>query len=208
MGAGFVLAAGLLAEKLKSERLKAEIEKRKPVVSSQQSVVGSQKTVCSFVDVKSAMLLVAAGMMAVGLFFSYSRGAWLGTAIGLLYLAKTYGKFKWRFVLPGIVVVTAAVFVFWHSTADTGPWYIKRMDLSRASAQHRVSAWRGAVQMMLDHPFGVGWNNAVGVYQKNYSPPEGGAAAITTNDYLMLGTQLGLPGLLCSWRMWGCAFAK
>ena len=33
--------------------------------------------------------------------------------------------------------------------------------------------------------------------QKNYSPPEGGAAAITTNDYLMLGTQLGLPALPC-----------
>ena len=51
--------------------------------------------------------------------------------------------------------------------------------------------------MMWDHPFGVGWNKAVETYKKNYSPPEGGAAAITTNDYLMLGTQLGLPGLIC-----------
>ena len=51
--------------------------------------------------------------------------------------------------------------------------------------------------MMRDHPLGVGWNNAVGVYDKNYSPPEGGAAALTMNSYLMLGTELGLPGLLC-----------
>jgi len=50
---------------------------------------------------------------------------------------------------------------------------------------------------MWDHPFGVGWNNAVSLYAKDYSPPENGAAALTTNDYLMLGTQLGWPGLIC-----------
>ena len=51
--------------------------------------------------------------------------------------------------------------------------------------------------MMRDHPFGVGWNKAVGEYEKNYSPPEDSAMAITMNSYLMLGTELGLPGLLC-----------
>jgi O-antigen ligase len=43
----------------------------------------------------------------------------------------------------------------------------------------------------------VGWNKAVGVYDKDYSPPEGGAAALTMNSYLMMGTELGLPGLVC-----------
>ncbi|MGH7237908.1 MAG: hypothetical protein ACREGF_05215, partial [Candidatus Saccharimonadales bacterium] len=40
-------------------------------------------------------------------------------------------------------------------------------------------------------------NKVVETYDNNYSPPEDGAAAITTNEYLMLGTQLGLPGLIC-----------
>jgi O-antigen ligase len=115
----------------------------------------------------------------------------------LLYLAKAHGKFKWRFVLPGVFVVAAIVCVFWHSTVDTAPWYVKRLDFGRPSAQHRVAAWNAAFQMMRDHPFGVGWNKAVETYDKNYSPPEDGAAAITTNDYLMLGTQLGIPGLVC-----------
>ena len=143
------------------------------------------------------ILFIASGMMAVGLFFSYSRGACVGTAMGFLYLAWCYGKVKWRFMLPVVLAVTAVVFFFWHSTADTDQWYLKRLDLSRPSAQHRVAAWRGAFQIMRDHPLGVGWNQAVGVYEKNYSHPEGGAAAITTNSYLMLGTELGLPGLLC-----------
>ena len=145
----------------------------------------------------SLILFIAAGMMTIGLIFSYSRGVWVGTVAGLLYLAKAHGKFKWRFVLPVILVVVAVVCFFWHSTADTDAWYLKRLDLSRPSAQHRVSAWRGALQMMRDHPLGVGWNKAVGVYDKNYSPPENGAMALTMNSYLMLGTELGLPGLLC-----------
>jgi hypothetical protein len=143
------------------------------------------------------ILFIAAGIMGVGLFFSYSRGACLGAAIGLLYLAKAHGKFKWRFVLPGIVFTAIVICFFWNSTPDTSQWYMKRMDLSRPSVQHRVAAWKAGFEMMRDHPFGVGWNKAVETYEKDYSPPEDGAAAITTNDYLMMGTQLGLPALLC-----------
>jgi energy-coupling factor transporter transmembrane protein EcfT len=127
----------------------------------------------------------------------------VGAAIGLLYLAKVYGKFKWRslkfflFSAFCFLLLIFGVCFFWNNTPDNAPWYLKRLDLSRGSAQHRVAAWKAGFEMMCDHPFGVGWNKAVGTYAKEYSPPEGGAAAITTNDYLMLGTQLGLPGLVC-----------
>jgi len=171
MGLGLLIAIALLAQRQKEE---FRMKKLLPVT-----------------------LLVSAGMMVVCLVFSYSRGAWLGTAVGLLYLAKAHGKFNCKHILPGIFVVTTIVALFWNVTPDNAPWFLKRLDLSRPSAQHRVSAWRGALQMMWDYPLGVGWNQAVGTYEKKYSPPEGGAAAITTNDYLMLGTQLGLPALLC-----------
>jgi hypothetical protein len=184
MGAGLTLAIGLLAEKLKTEKLKTEIGQQKLF----------RAALCRLLPV---FLFLAAGMMAVGLLFSYSRGAWVGTAVGLLYLAKAHGKLKWRWVMLGAGLVALGALCLWGRTADTDAWYLKRLDLSRPSAQHRVSAWRGAVQMMRDHPLGVGWNQAVDVYDKNYSPPEGGAAALTMNSYLMLGTELGLPGLLC-----------
>ncbi len=203
MGAGLTLAIGLLAASLKSKAQSPKLAEENSDSSSRsflrslrsfeaENIVGD-----SWNSSLRIILFIAAGMMAVGLLFSYSRGAWVGTAVGLLYLAWCYGKLKWRWVLPGVLVAAAVVCFFWHSTSDNGPWYLKRLDLSRPSVQHRVSAWRGAVQMMRDHPLGVGWNQAVGVYKKNYSSPEGGAAAITTNDYLMLGTQLGLPGLIC-----------
>jgi len=145
---------------------------------------------------KLIILLVLTFMMGMGLLFSYSRGPWLGTLVGLLYLAKFYGKFKWRYILPGIVIVAVTVCCFWN-TPRTSPWYFQRLDLGRGSAQNRVVAWKAGFDIMYAHPLGVGWNNTVTTYQEIYSPPGDSAFAITTNDYLMLGTQLGIPALLC-----------
>jgi hypothetical protein len=171
MGAGTVLAAGLLT------RSKKEEGRRKKLIQ--------------------IFLMIVIIMMGVGLAMSYSRGAWAATAIGLLYLTWYNGKLKWRFVLPGIFVVASVIWFFWNATSNNAPWYVKRMDLGRPSAQHRVAAWKAGVEIMRDHPFGVGWNKAIETYEKHYSPPEDGAGAITMNSYLMLGTQLGLPGLIC-----------
>jgi hypothetical protein len=61
---------------------------------------------------------------------------------------------------------------------------------------------------MRDHPLGVGWNNAVKIYGEKYSPPEGSPAALTMNDYLMLGTELGIPALLCLVAYVGLCYRK
>lgn len=187
MGLGTTLAIALLVLSLKFK-----VESPKSAESAKENKARNARSLSLQI-----ILFIAAGMMAVGLFFSYSRGAWFGMAVGLLYLAWYYGKLKWKYVVLGVGLVVLGIVLFWGRTADSAPWYLKRLDLSRPSAQHRVSAWRGALQMMRDHPLGVGWNHAVSVYGQYYSPPEGGAAALTTNSYLMLGTELGLPGLLC-----------
>jgi hypothetical protein len=221
MGAGLVLTIGLIAakeHKEHKEKRKTESRKQKQTVSAdgqdwrrffpffllrksaksaEENVSGKAPSRTRGARVVPIILFIAAGMMAVGLLASYSRGAWVGTIVGLLYPAWSYGKLKWRWVLAPVFIVAAVAWFFWNNTPDSAPWYVKRLDLSRPSAQNRVAAWRGALQMMCDHPFGVGWNNALTIYSKNYSPPEGGAGAITTNDYLMLGTQLGWPGLIC-----------
>jgi O-antigen ligase len=157
------------------------------------------------------VLLIAAFMMSVGLIFSYSRGAWLGTVVSLLYLAKFYEKFKWRplrvFLLFAFCFLLFGVWFFWNATPDTASWYVKRMDLGRPSAQHRVAAWRGALQIMQRHPLGVGWGNGIAIYKEQYAPPDG-ARALNTNDYFLLGTQLGLPGLLCFMAYVALCFRK
>jgi O-antigen ligase len=162
----------------------------------------------SIASIDFVLLFIATGMMEVGLLFSYSRGSWLGAVVGLLYVAKSQGKFKLRFALLGIAIIGVVAWSFWNATPDNAPWYAKRLDFGRPSAQHRVAAWKAGFEMLRDHPFGLGWNKTVEAYRENYSPPIGGATAITTNDYLMLGTQLGLPGLICFLAYVGLCFRK
>jgi len=171
MAAGVVLAAGLLWERQNAE--------------------------CKMKKFIRIFLFVAVAMMGVGLVMSYSRGAWLAAGIGLLYLAWSYGKLKWRYVGLGVGLVALGAGLVWGHTPDSAAWYVKRADLGRPSAQHRATAWRAGLEIMRDHPLGVGWNNAVKLYEEKYHPPEGGPAAIITNDYLMIGTELGVIALLC-----------
>jgi hypothetical protein len=205
MGAGVVLAIGLLAASPKSTVQSPQSGISEGGRRSEDGGGNLLRSLCSFAakiggdswnSSLRIVLFIAAFMMGTGLILSYSRGAWVGTAIGLLYLAKVYGKFKWRWVLAPVLVVVAVAWFFWN-TPQTAPWYSQRLDLSRGSVQHRVAAWKAGFEMMRDHPFGVGWNKAVETYEKNYSSPDDGAAAITTNDYLMLGTQVGIPALVC-----------
>lgn len=186
MGAGVVLAIGLLRARAGlSEGVKRKVEEEHELAGK-----------ILFLFLK-CIFLVAAGMMGVGLLFSYSRGAWLGTVAGLFCLARAYGTWRFRRVLPGIIFGLMVVLVFWNATPDSAPWYVKRMDFGRPSAQHRVAAWKAGFEIMRDHPLGVGWGMASRVYEDSYSAPEGGAAALMTNDYLLLGTQLGVTALFC-----------
>ena len=207
MGAGAVLAIGMLGE-----RSRLGCRSTRPASNTGDA---NHEALLAARGARAVpiFLLIAAGMMGVGLVFSYSRGAWLGTAIGLLYLARAHGKFKWSlklflFSIFCFLFLVCVVWFFWNNTPDSAPWYLKRMDFGRASAQHRVAAWKAGFEIMRDHPFGVGWNKTVETYDKYYSPPEGSAAAITTNDYLMLGTQLGIPGLACFLAYVGLCFRR
>ena len=105
MGAGTTLAIGLrmLCQKLKVHSLKSN-------------------------KAKTIYLSVCVLMMGVGLVMSYSRGAWLATGIGLMYLAWCLGKLQWRYVLLIITLVAFAALYFWGSTPDSAPWYVKRAD--------------------------------------------------------------------------------
>lgn len=201
LGCGFVLVAGLfVAERKRQKRMGNSIfpgfifnwSDRWELSQRLGSFIRDRKALAEY-----AILVVIAGILVVGLLFSYCRGSWLGAVFGLLYLMKSYGKCKWRFILPCITAIVAITLLLWNVIPDTAPWYIKRLDLSQPSVQHRVAAWRAACQVIRDHPLGVGWNKVVSVYETHYSAPKDGAEAILTNAYLMLGAELGIPALLC-----------
>ena len=137
MATGIVVAVGLLAPSLGLRK----IDNRE----SENAIGGMWRSNRWF----NGGLIVATGVMAIALLFSYSRGAWLATAVGLLYLGWFYKKLKWQYVFPALAVIVAIVVCFWGHTPDSAPWYIKRADLMRPSAQHRADAWREKLEEQL-----------------------------------------------------------
>jgi hypothetical protein len=156
---------------------------------------------------------LATVLCGIGLFKSYSRGAWIATICGVTYLVWRVGDqwlvvsgrkswFHQDFILLSAILLSVAVLSFWEFRFTE--WRPARRVFSIAnindfSWRNRVTAWEGALQMMVDKPLlGYGWDQAEEVYQKKYRPSQlESGMAIQMNDYFMLGISAGVPALVC-----------
>ena len=171
-------------------------------------------------------LLAAAGVMGVGLIKSYSRGAWVGAALGLAYLGYFVAKAESRkqkaemgrgkaetlkaemlkavrsWLALAIISVAVGLLAFWscrHTERAVARRATSVANANDFSWRKRVAAYEGALQMMADKPLlGFGWNQPQRVYDQFYRTPKvDEGAAIQLNDYFTLGTTLGIPALAC-----------
>ncbi|MDR3457144.1 MAG: O-antigen ligase family protein [Verrucomicrobiae bacterium] len=222
MGTGSVLVVGLSVWKRREGRRcweseKVEMRKRKKAVFWR---LGAGK----FVIVISC--LGAVGLLGLGLLHSYSRGAWIGTFLGFVFLVwrarskegeagsagikanlvsgaslgRHYAGSWWL----QVSVILASVFVlgFWHFRGTA--WQPARRIFSVTKTEdfswrNRAAGWEGAMQIAAEHPwFGAGWYQVEPIYENYYlSARLTEGAAIEMNDYLMLGATLGMPALFC-----------
>lgn len=154
-------------------------------------------------------------LCSFGLIKSFSRGAWLGTIIGLVYFfwsiqrnsilewtVSTYSKLWRSRRCLGIILVALYILGFWQfrfTEWRPASRMFSVLNINDFSWRNRAVAWQGASQMMSDRPwFGFGWGNAEANYGKNYLPRQlENGAAIQMNDYLMLGISAGVPALVC-----------
>jgi len=160
----------------------------------------------------------------VGLVRSYSRGAWLGALVGISFLIYQIfrlsgfqiGPFdsqSFRFsnfpnwlrkvwIPLALVLVSIGVLALWnfrHSEHSSTRRILSVANANDFSWRKRVAAYEGALQMISDKPwFGFGWNQPERVYDRFYRAPKvDEGMAMQMNDYLMLGTTLGIPALGC-----------
>lgn len=164
------------------------------------------------------LCLVAAFLTGRGLLHSYSRGAWLGAVIGLVFLA-VYGfsdfrlyqiavgqscisRFKKGWFPLSVILASALLLVFWNFRETN--WLLARRAFSSINAsdfswRNRISAWEGALQITAEHPLsGTGWGQSQPLYGEYYLPSKlDEAGAIEMNDYFTLGATLGIPALFC-----------
>ena len=113
--------------------------------------------------------LLIIGAMA-GLVFTYSRGAWLGTGVGLLILLPVLKRGFWLIlgavllgpVLVGMVTSSDAVLARLESIAAAG---------SDPALMNRVEIWGMAFRLVAEHPLlGVGLGNFQAAYGRLMVP--------------------------------------
>jgi O-antigen ligase len=213
MGMGFVFAFGLLVQILIIKNLAQRLRGQNVKARCLKDLITT--FLCGF-----ALLLITRGLL-----HSYSRGAWLGTLVALMYLcgawlrilrrespqSGTLSVFNIRPIsllcgrgsLSWVVILTAAaVLAFWqfHQT-ELRP--MRRLfsiaNRNDFSWRNRVVAWKGALQMMAEEPLhGFGWSRPESLYAGYYLESKfTEAAAIQTNGYLLLGATFGIPSLVC-----------
>ena len=161
----------------------------------------------------------AALLVAVALLASWSRGAWLGTAVAALVLVIALPRRLLHGLLLALTAVALAV-VLWQ-TGILPDALVSRLTSSvvdlvsindvRGIDAHagnyavieRLAHWQAAVEMARDHPyFGVGLGNYSVRYEQyrliNWQLPLGHAH----NTYLNLLAETGMVGLLAYLTYW------
>jgi hypothetical protein len=130
-----------------------------------------------------------AGLLLVLLAATYSRGAWIAFIAGSLVVVLFSTRLR-RFVLGGLLVFALIVFFL--------PAGLKRVDSyaqiqGDPSISHRIELWIGALQMMGDHPEGVGPGQFSAVFERDYQRVDHVALNSTAvSDYLTTGSERGV----------------
>ncbi|HLX72462.1 MAG TPA: O-antigen ligase family protein [Verrucomicrobiae bacterium] len=207
MAVGFVLAVGEILQDSRFSIQRLPVNVPDPQSTADYGRPGWEQNLCFF------LLSVAAIICGVGLFKSYSRGAWVATLCGIIYLvwgisdqrsavrgSKTWIRRNW--ISLSLIFLSVAVMSFWQFRFTE--WRPARRLYSMAnindfSWRNRLTAWNGTLHMMAGRPwFGFGWGEAQVVYERDYRPGHlGEPMAIQLNDYSVLGISAGVPALLC-----------
>lgn len=149
-------------------------------------------------SLKKWLWLGAAGLMALCLIFTYSRGAWLAFAGAIAIIGVLYDR---RILIAGIIAAVIAVF-FVPPVSDRIAYLFTPEYMAKSSASGRISRWFAAYDQMRNSPlFGSGLGhfggavaarrNLSNIYVDNYymkTLAEMGLMGFTLFIWLMLKT--------------------
>jgi putative inorganic carbon (HCO3(-)) transporter len=139
--------------------------------------------------------LLACGLGSIALLLTFSRGAWLSTAVsGVIICFFTWRRGWLSLVLPFIIVVVLALMLlpFQHVIMD------RLFGDDGGAAESRVPLMHLAMNIINDHQaFGVGVNNFAATIAQYATPEFAGQWLYTVhNQYLLVWAETGTGGLL------------
>ncbi|MDP8217671.1 MAG: O-antigen ligase family protein [Candidatus Theseobacter exili] len=136
------------------------------------------KKIISITNAVLFLLLISSFYLLI---LTYSRGAWLGFASGILVFALFR---DWRLLLVLCVLIIVSCFILPDSVADRFKSFVL---LNDGSVIERIESWKYATQMIAKHPFlGSGLKSFSLQYGRGY----------THNCYLQMAVETGICGVL------------
>ncbi len=147
---------------------------------------------------RSAVVVsIALALSLLTLALTQSRGAILGTAVGLLAVAIwRERRIAWALLVPALALVIVLALGQGNSLLD----FMLRMDAKSGTLASRMEVWQRGVLMVQDFPFtgiGIGTFNDVahGMYPFFIAAPDE-VVAHAHNNTLQVAVDLGLPGAI------------
>lgn len=171
-----------------------------------------------------AFAALALVTMLVAALMSWSRGAWLGIAAGLLVTVIVQNR---RAFIVTILAAFVVTFIVLLSSSNLIPDVIAarlagiadyfgvfdvrgvKVDDANYAVVERMAHWQAAGEMLLAQPaFGVGIGNYAVVYPAFALPRWDDPLGHAHNYYLNVAAETGLVGLGAYLLLWGAAFGQ
>lgn len=137
---------------------------------------------------RSKLFFLSLPVLSIGLLFSFVRGAMLGLAIGLLYLAFT----RYKVLVYGIpLVLVAALFIPSGANVSTAVF-------SATSFQARAVSWGDRLDLFAENPVfgtGIGTTGAAAEKAATINNQDPDATYYPDNSWLKVAFELGIFGL-------------
>lgn len=135
-----------------------------------------------------AFFLLALSM--INLFLTQSRGAWISFASAFLVV----GTLKSRRMIGVFLAILLVLFILLPYSAQERVFNLA--DLKEGTTWERLMLWKGAINMIKEHPFlGFGVNTYSRVFPR-YRPPEYPDVRYSHNCYLHMASEIGIVGAL------------
>jgi hypothetical protein len=136
---------------------------------------------------RSKLFFLSLPLIGAGLLFSFVRGAFLGLAIGLLYLAFH----RYKLLVFGIPILLVAALFIPSGATVTGAVLTPR------SLGERTTSWQERVDVLADNPFGtgIGTTGAAADRTATLLGEDPNLTYQPDNSYLKVAFELGVLGL-------------
>lgn len=150
---------------------------------------------------------IACALLGISLFLSFTRGAWLGIATGLVFVSLVYSKRA--FILTAAALISFVTLNYFFNTAARDKFHTFLNPQVDSSITQRFDLWRSNWAIFKDHPLiGIGYKENEFRIQEYHIKVFGEEKfqGHAHNIYLQFLASTGILGFTCYMAFMACFF--